>query len=1290
MRKTEFFYLTFLCAVFSFALHAFGQDEPPPQLRFLEGSEASIRAVQYGAAGRTIVGANTQGQVFFWDSVTGQLIAQVAGHSGPILSLVVSPDGYRLATGGRDGHVKIFDLPTIHPLGNITGFNGLPTSVAISSDGMLAVTGDQAKAVRVWNVTNNQNPFNFGMPEVVTDVSLLGEHKLVLAIAADGNLSGWSSADGKAVATVLTAPSNAIAANRTATSVAAAGKDGVLRIIQWPPQPSRNLASLGGLVAAVKISHDGKFFLTGSHDQTVRLFDAEMGKEIRVLKGQVGPVFSAAISDDGELIASGNNAGTIKFWQLADGADRGTLAGHMGPVRDLAFHPTQPLAASVGEDGTVRVWQVPIAGAPLAGHTMRVLSAAISNNGKNAATTSADQSVRLWSLVDDKQTWVIEKLGQAVHKVAFGPQDKQLATGDAAGVLRLHIAKDGTVQATRGAHTAAITGLAYRADGKQLVTSGLDGVVKFWNLPLIAPQTLANHPEGATALAFVDAKTLAIALPDGTIQILKQPGFAEQAGLLRGLAEPASTVSFSPDAKLIAAGTETGRVKFWLTETGEDARSVAGHNGAVNAIAFHPKVPQVATAGADGTVRIWNLPVPPRELIKLAAPQRVVAANADGKQVIAGGDDKTAYLWKLANEKNPPAKLTGHDSPIHSAAFRVDGKQVATGDESGVVRFWNPADGKPQFTLGAHSGSVTSISFHAQNGLVATGGVDGAVTIWQVPISPATPSSRAFVLGKHDAAATTVAVTADSKLAISGGADKTLRFFDLATNKQTRSITLPESVTASALSPNSQLVGATGDSGFVRLFQTADAAARGSVGHPSAVKGIAFAPNSTQFASVGDDRVIRVWNLPVPAREFVEHRGPVTTAAVSPNGQLIASGGGDKTVKIWNFASGKVSWSLGHTSAVASLAWKQDGTQLATTDGNIVRLWNAADGKQIVQLTGHVAPVTGVAFGAGGVIVTGSADKTIRFWTVADGKAVLTQTLAAHDKPVSSLVALPDGSRIVSAGADGRVRTWNVADAKRGLDLAHGSPVTCLAISFDGKLIAVAGEDSSLKLYQAADGKLVSNIFGLAKPASSIAFSRDNLKLAAASADGLVRVWDATGNLLETLESNQAASVAFGSDHLHLVIGQGDNRVRIQRLSLVKRIAAALGKEPLTCVAYTPDGTSLVVGEGESKVKLYNIAQGLEVRAFAGNTGAVHAVSVSGDGKVFSAGADKTVRVWNLANAAVIATLDHPGPVLNLNVRGDGMRVASSCGDGFLRAWHVPSAKVIQRWQRPSSAVAML
>ena len=98
--------------------------------------------------------------------------------------------------------------------------------MAISSDGVLAVTGDQAKAVRVWNITNNQNPFNFGMSEVVTDVSLLGEHKLVLASAADGSLTGWSSADGKAIATVLTAPSNAIAANRKATFVAAATKFG--------------------------------------------------------------------------------------------------------------------------------------------------------------------------------------------------------------------------------------------------------------------------------------------------------------------------------------------------------------------------------------------------------------------------------------------------------------------------------------------------------------------------------------------------------------------------------------------------------------------------------------------------------------------------------------------------------------------------------------------------------------------------------------------------------------------------------------------------------------------------------------------------------------------------------------------------------------------------------------------------------------------------------------------------------------------------------------------------------
>ncbi|MFT5525952.1 MAG: WD40 repeat protein, partial [Pirellulaceae bacterium] len=278
---------------------------PPPQLQYLEGSESSMLSVGYGVGGKTIAGASANGRIYFWDSVDNRLIAQLAGCTGPIVSTAPSPNGLQLASGSRNGLVRIFDIPTVHPLGTITGFAGLPTSIVVSPDGKLILTGDQSKAIRLWDGTNHQNLRNFASIEAITDIAMDTKQRIVFGTSIDGSLQGWNLDDGQLQGRVLTVASNALAAHPAGHTVALAGNDGVLRIVNWPPQPMRNIVQQGGVVVASAISHDDKLIVTGSHDQTVRTFNAETGAAIHSLAGHVGQSITVAISDDAKLIASG-------------------------------------------------------------------------------------------------------------------------------------------------------------------------------------------------------------------------------------------------------------------------------------------------------------------------------------------------------------------------------------------------------------------------------------------------------------------------------------------------------------------------------------------------------------------------------------------------------------------------------------------------------------------------------------------------------------------------------------------------------------------------------------------------------------------------------------------------------------------------------------------------------------------------------------------------------------------------------------------------------------------------
>jgi WD40 repeat protein len=108
----------------------------------------------------------------------------------------------------------------------------------------------------------------------------------------------------------------------------------------------------------VAFSPDGKLVLTGSTDNTARLWEAATGKPVATLSGHTGSVFAAAFSPDGKLVLTGSDDNTARLWEAATGKPVATLSGHTGSVRAVAFSPDGKLVLTGSEDKTARLWEV--------------------------------------------------------------------------------------------------------------------------------------------------------------------------------------------------------------------------------------------------------------------------------------------------------------------------------------------------------------------------------------------------------------------------------------------------------------------------------------------------------------------------------------------------------------------------------------------------------------------------------------------------------------------------------------------------------------------------------------------------------------------------------------------------------------------------------------------------------------------------------------------------------------------------------------------------------------------
>jgi hypothetical protein len=290
--------------------------------------------------------------------------------------------------------------------------------------------------------------------------------------------------------------------------------------------------------------------------------------------------------------------------------------------------------------------------------------------------------------------------------------------------------------------------------------------------------------------------------------------------------------------------------------------------------------------------------------------------------------------------------------------------------------------------------------------------------------------------------------------------------------------------------------------------------------------------------------------------------------AFSPDGKLLATGGEEK---------GK--------------PWKPGA------EDHVVRLWDAATGKEIRTFKGHKGVIQSVAFSPDGkLLASGSCDETVKLWDVGSGKTV--HILRGHTHLVNVVAFSPDGKRLASASVDKTVRVWEVATGKEVRSLeGHTDAVFGVAFNPDGKLLASASLDRTVRVWEGATGKEVRTLKGHTDIVWGVAFSPDGKRLASASQDKTLKLWDvATGEAVRTFSghTDAVASVAFSPDG--------------------KRLASAGG---------TADKTA----------KVWDLATGKDVLTLKGHTDTVHGVTFSPDGKRLASGShDETLKVWELSD----------------------------------------------------------
>jgi WD40 repeat protein len=502
--------------------------ESHAEIRIFEDHKKEVITIKFSNDNRTIISGSSDNTIIFWEVLTGKKVRVIEGNMYAVNSIDISSNNHFVLSGFPDNTIRLFESYTGKEVRILKGHKDTLKCITYSPDNRYALSGSWDNTIRLWEIyfpeKNNSNNYPL-LNKIKTVMELTGKAEIIniqlneidifwkrkkyfeayrvienleksykdvdrlnilniknkICVESGFRRKKFKEAHCLKIFEGHTEPVSSVKFSCDNKYAISGSWDNTIRL--WDIYTGKEVKRFVGhtnKVNSVCCSPNGRFILSGSCDRSVRIWDMFTGKEIRSFDGHKDIVNSVCFSPDGNFILSASSDMTIKLWNLDSRKELRTFAGHIDSVAVTAFSPYGSQLISGSKDATARLWDVK-SGKLIRlfkGHENCVFCLSISPNGKYLLTGSFDKSVRLWDISDSKE--LMKFSTEYVIDISFFPHGNYaLFVNNNTSFHLLNVAIKKMVGEFYG-HNSIVLSLSFSDNGRYVISGSIDKRICLW------------------------------------------------------------------------------------------------------------------------------------------------------------------------------------------------------------------------------------------------------------------------------------------------------------------------------------------------------------------------------------------------------------------------------------------------------------------------------------------------------------------------------------------------------------------------------------------------------------------------------------------------------------------------------------------------------------------------------------------------------------------------------------------------------------------------------------------